>query len=294
MGPQQSRHMQLFNFPYHDVGYTRPSYGASGSTQYPSPRSYSTKRMNYRRQDLFTNTPAHRRPSTGFDSTPAETQRSSRSPTASSALPASVHKTRRHRAKEGPTQLLQLFSDLNDQHCAHTGRLLPRPSNLTTGWSSDDIRHYFDTDGQATHPVVQNAGAVLSAVSAAVKLQAAWRGWTLRKSKVLERLKKRKLELKDILIISEEQRKSFEPWVFEMGLTGKKISGVPVQLLEYEEMLLREQLKLDGMQSSGPAADVLRHLRRQTNRELQGQLNQIDACREQWKQLETRGTAVVA
>merc|ERR1712188_44066 len=290
----QARHMQLFNFPYQEVGYTRPSYGASGSTQYPSPRGYPSKRTNHRRLDRFANTPARPPPATRFDSAPAQTQRSSRSPTTSSASPTCLHPTYGHRDREGPTQLLQLFSELNDQHCAHTGRLLPRPSNLTTAWTADDIRRYFNTEGQVTHSSIQNAGPVLSSVSAAVKLQAAWRGWTLRKSKVLERLRKRKLELKDIMLNSEEQRKSFEPWVFEMGLTGKKISGVPVQLIEYEEMLLREQLKLDGMQSSGPAADALRHLRRKTNRELQVQLNQIDACREQWKQLQTKGTAIVA
>jgi hypothetical protein len=119
--------------------------------------------------------------------------------------------------------------------------------------------------------------------TAVVKLQSVWRGHALRSTGVSQRLKKRRTELDAVWSAAEAEAVRFEPWVFEEGLEAKQLNGIPVPLIEYEEKLLQQQLKLDGMQSSGAGSDVMRHWRRAVNSKLQAKLNRVDACREEWQ-----------
>jgi len=113
----------------------------------------------------------------------------------------------------------------------------------------------------------------------------------VRRLNVSAALKRRKIELDGIVCAAVEATNRFEPWVFDLALESKKVAGVPVPLIEYEETLLRQQLKLDGLQSCGPTADIMRHWRRQANSRLQERLNEVDACREEWRRVEAANVA---
>ena len=127
--------------------------------------------------------------------------------------------------------------------------------------------------------------------AAARKIQAALRGWIIKRQDICIALKARKAELDLVLTEAAEETTKFEPWVFDHSLEAKKVNGVPVPLLEYEEKLLRHQLKLDGMQSSGPAAAVMRHWRKKANCALQARLDLVDTCREGWQQMKAAEVA---
>ena len=111
--------------------------------------------------------------------------------------------------------------------------------------------------------------------AAALKIQATVRGWIVKRQHNCIGLKARKAELDLVLTKAAEESTKFEPWVFDHSLEAKKVNGVPVPLIEYEEKLLRHQLKLDGMQSSGPAAGVMRHWRKKANCALQARLDLV-------------------
>jgi hypothetical protein len=119
--------------------------------------------------------------------------------------------------------------------------------------------------------------------TAAVKLQSLYRGVRLRRENVCEALRERRAELEEVLSSADAETERFEPWVFDEKLEAKQLQGVPVPLIEYEEKLLRLQLKLDGLQSSGPASDIMRQWRRQVNTKLQQRLQRLDVCREGWR-----------
>lgn len=118
----------------------------------------------------------------------------------------------------------------------------------------------------------------------------------VRRCKVSSALKRRKLELGEIVTSAAKATDQFEPWVFDLCnkavVQSKKVGGVPVPLIEYEETLLREQLKLDGMSSSGPGADIMRHWRKQANHKLQERLDEVDACRDEWRRVEQAAATV--
>jgi len=127
--------------------------------------------------------------------------------------------------------------------------------------------------------------------AAALKIQATVRGWIVKRQHTCIALKARKAELDLVLTEAAEETTKFEPWVFDHSLEAKKVNGVPVPLIEYEEKLLRHQLKLDGMQSSGPAAGVMRHWRKKANCALQARLDLVDTCREGWQQMKAAEVA---
>eukprot|EP00656_Telonema_subtile_P037372 TRINITY_DN4157_c0_g1_i1.p1 TRINITY_DN4157_c0_g1~~TRINITY_DN4157_c0_g1_i1.p1 ORF type:complete len:238 (+),score=40.31 TRINITY_DN4157_c0_g1_i1:203-916(+) len=131
-----------------------------------------------------------------------------------------------------------------------------------------------------------------SSSTAAVKIQSAFRGHCVRAQAVLESLKTRRGELEDVLCAVGEETEKFEPWVFDPSLESKQLRGVPVPLLEYEEKILQQQLRLDGMQSSGPAASVMRQLRKHVNSRLSDKLREVDACREEWSRAHQMTAAV--
>jgi hypothetical protein len=126
-----------------------------------------------------------------------------------------------------------------------------------------------------------------SKTAAAVKVQATMRGWNARKQGTYVALRKRRQEVDAVLSAVDKETHVFEPWVFEPTLYTKKLDGVPVPLLEYEEKLLRQQLKLDDMQSSGPAAGVMRAWRKKATATIQARLDLIDKCREKWQKSKT-------
>merc|ERR1712178_530017 len=114
----------------------------------------------------------------------------------------------------------------------------------------------------------------------------------VRRQDIPSSLKLRRAELDAVLAAAAEHTAKFEPWVFEKDLEAKHVNGVPVPLIEYEESLLRQQLKLDGMQSCGLGADVVRHWRRKANSALQARLDLVDSCRAEWQDI--AATAAVA
>jgi len=204
-------------------------------------------------------------------------------------------------------QKIRLYNDLNDQYVALTGRELPSPSSLE-GWSARDIQAYFNSNGHTLPrhllspqsprtPQPAPVGRMtprrprIDPATAAVKIQSVLRGWMVRRLNVSAALKRRKIELDGIVCAAVEATNRFEPWVFDLALESKKVAGVPVPLIEYEETLLRQQLKLDGLQSCGPTADIMRHWRRQANSRLQERLNEVDACREEWRRVEAANVA---
>lgn len=208
------------------------------------------------------------------------------------------------RASLTTKQLIRLYQDLNDQYVALTERELPTPISLN-GWSAHDLRAYFNSDGQTlprhllsprspgeARGRTMTQRPPMDAVTAAVKLQSIFRGWMVRGSEVSATLKKRRLELNGIVCAAVEATNKFEPWVFDLELESKKVAGVPVPLIEYEETLLRQQLKLDGLQSCGPAADIMRHWRKQASCQLQERLNQVDTCREVWRRVQAQAASV--
>merc|ERR1711865_214237 len=115
---------------------------------------------------------------------------------------------------------------------------------------------------------------------AAIEVQAICRGWLVRKEQLKHLLRVRRSELDDALAQAAAETAKFEPWVFERTGEEKMLNGVPVCLLQYEEQLLRIQLKLDAMQSAPPVAHTMRHWRKRANQTLQARLDLIDACRD--------------
>ena len=115
---------------------------------------------------------------------------------------------------------------------------------------------------------------------AAIKVQAICRGWLVRKEQLKHLLRVRRSELDEALAQAAAETAKFEPWVFERTGEEKMLNGVPVCLLQYEEQLLRIQLKLDAMQSAPPVAHILRPWRKRANQTLQARLDLIDACRD--------------
>ena len=119
----------------------------------------------------------------------------------------------------------------------------------------------------------------LSETEAATKLQSLMRGRWVRSQAPLRSLKQRRVKVDGVLAAAARETEKFEPWVLDLEIDSPRVNGVPVPLLEYEEQLLRLQLQLDGMESVGVAADVLRHLRRKGTRAVQAPLTRVDTCR---------------
>lgn len=66
----------------------------------------------------------------------------------------------------------------------------------------------------------------------------------------------------------------------------KMLNGVPMELIAYEEDLLRLQMRLDDL-TPGDATEgtrqALRGVRREAVRRIQERLDHIDECRQWWK-----------
>jgi len=78
----------------------------------------------------------------------------------------------------------------------------------------------------------------------------------------------------------------------------KMLNGVPVDIVGYEESLLRLQMKLDNITAGDDAGEeerqAIRAVRREAVRKIQGQLDQIDAVRGWWLQQNSQEPAVAA
>jgi len=302
--------MQLFdNFfqnPYHASGFTTPRYAHTAKPSTRKQRNTNKLPPQWQRNmNLLKSMGASTEEATealrdnqgNFDRALRQIN-ASRARARTSSTPRRRHRTGNGMTTTGATQSLQLrrlFDELNDQYSDHTGQELASPTSFQ-GWTRDDVYRYVQSDGSELPPHLRPAKQQLAPEAAAVKLQAVYRGWVVRRSGIPSALKKRKLELSQIAGLAAEATKKFEPWVFDLSsqtmLESKQVAGVPVPLIEYEEMLLREQLKLDGMMSCGLAADVMRSWRKKANCQLQDKLNQIDACREEWRQSHREAASV--
>lgn len=78
----------------------------------------------------------------------------------------------------------------------------------------------------------------------------------------------------------------------------KMLNGVPVDIVGYEESLLRLQMKLDNITAGDDAGEeerqAIRAVRREAVRKIQGQLDDIDAVRGWWLQQNSQEPAVAA
>merc|ERR1711977_225750 len=78
----------------------------------------------------------------------------------------------------------------------------------------------------------------------------------------------------------------YEPWVLrEQWRDCKMLQGVPVDVIAYEETLLRLQMKLDNIQGSSPTEEcrlMVRSMRREGVKKIQERLDRVDACKQWW------------
>lgn len=77
----------------------------------------------------------------------------------------------------------------------------------------------------------------------------------------------------------------YEPWVLrEQWRDCKMLQGVPVDVIAYEETLLRLQMKLDNIQGSGSdqMRALVRSMRREGVKQIQERLDRVDACKQWW------------
>lgn len=78
----------------------------------------------------------------------------------------------------------------------------------------------------------------------------------------------------------------YEPWVLEeQWREFKMLQGVPVDVIAYEETLLRLQMKLDNIQGSSPTEEcrlMVRSMRREGVKKIQERLDRVDACKQWW------------
>jgi len=84
-----------------------------------------------------------------------------------------------------------------------------------------------------------------------------------------------------------EASRKWEPWVLEQTWRDcKMLVDMPVDLLAYEETLLRIQMQLDNIQAgnvSNEARQMVRKIRREAVQLIQKRLDQIDTCKQWWK-----------
>jgi len=85
---------------------------------------------------------------------------------------------------------------------------------------------------------------------------------------------------------AEEAESQYEPWVLEEHWRDcKMLQGVPVDVIAYEETLLRLQMKLDNIQGSSPTEEcrlMVRSMRREGVKKIQERLDRVDLCKQWW------------
>merc|ERR1711939_490533 len=126
----------------------------------------------------------------------------------------------------------------------------------------------------------------MSPEAAAAVLQAMVRGHSARRD--MKALARCTVVTDAVQKEAAEEESKWEPWVLMQQFRECKMLGdVPVDLIAYEEALLRLQMKLDNIQAgvgvSQDARQAVRGLRREVVRQLQQRLDRIDACKQWWQ-----------
>lgn len=131
-------------------------------------------------------------------------------------------------------------------------------------------------------PVASPKAAQMSVDAAASRVQAAWNGHVARKH-VASCVKPSRTLVDGIMQQASEVRGKYEPWVLAKDNRNcKLLHGVPVDLIAYEEELLRLQMRLDGVSTGGDP--MIREWRKGAVKQIQMTLDRIDDSRAYWKQ----------
>merc|ERR1712216_637154 len=164
----------------------------------------------------------------------------------------------------------------------------PTPRNIEVDSSDDEQSEY---EGQSTREIEVDSSdneseALPSKDEAARVLQGMVRGGATRHD--VAALVQCSEATENVLNQTEAERAKWEPWVLAQQWRECKMLGeVPVDLIAYEEALLRLQMKLDNIQAgnvSQVARDTVRTMRRDAVRRIQQHLDRIDECKQWWHQ----------
>lgn len=121
--------------------------------------------------------------------------------------------------------------------------------------------------------------------TAAKKLQALFRGHAARRDTMA--ILRCSTVAESVQQEASVEEAKWEPWVLTQEWREcKMLHGIPVDLITYEEHLLRLQMKLDNIQAGGVSEDarqIVRSLRREAVCQIQQRLDRIDACKQWWK-----------